>query len=77
MYELKKCYYDVALTANPVRLAALLKLAPVSQVLLGSDFPISPVADSVQGLADYGLTASDMLAIERENALRLLPRLKA
>ena len=76
MYELKKFYYDVALTANPVPLAALLKLVPVSHVLLGSDFPISPVADNVQGLADYGLSASDVLAIERENALRLLPRLK-
>ena len=77
MHELKKFHYDVAFAANPVPLAALLKLVPVSQVLFGSDFPTSPSEDSVKGLADYSFSVSDLLAIERENALRLLPRLKA
>jgi predicted TIM-barrel fold metal-dependent hydrolase len=76
LYELKKFYYDVALTTNPVPLAALMKLVPVSQVLFGSDFPSGGTID-VTGLANYGFSASDLLAIERENALRLLPRLKA
>jgi hypothetical protein len=43
-------------------LASLLKLIPVSQVVFGTD---------------YGFSAGDLRAIERENALRLLPRLKA
>jgi hypothetical protein len=29
-----------------------------------------------RGIADWGFAASDLLAIERGNALRLLPRLK-
>jgi len=31
----------------------------------------------VLGLADYGFSASDLQAIERDNAVRLMPRLKA
>jgi predicted TIM-barrel fold metal-dependent hydrolase len=78
LYELKKFYYDVALTANPVPLAALLKLVPVSQVLFGTDFPSGgSIEAGVAGLTEYGLSAGDLRAIERENALRLLPRLKA
>jgi len=29
----------------------------------------------VKGLAEFGFTAADLRAIERDNALRLLPRL--
>lgn len=76
IHELKKFYYDVALTTNSVPLAALLKLVPASQVLFGTDFPASLSQDSVKGLAEYGFSVSDLLAIERENALGLLPRLK-
>ena len=37
--ELKKLHYDVALAANKPVLAALFTYVPVSQVLLGSDYP--------------------------------------
>jgi 6-methylsalicylate decarboxylase len=61
-----------------VPLAALMKLVPVSQVLFGTDFPSGgSIEAGVKGLADCGFSAGDLLAIERENALRLLPRLKA
>ena len=58
-------------------LASLLKLVPVSQVLFGTDFPFRTTADHVRGLADYGFSAGDSRAIERDNAVRLIPRLKA
>jgi len=31
----------------------------------------------VKGLTDYGFSASDLQAIDRDNVVRLLPRLKA
>jgi 6-methylsalicylate decarboxylase len=75
--ELRKFYYDVAQAAHPMALASLLKLVPVSQVLFGTDFPFRTASDHAKGLADYGFSAADLRAIERDNAVRMLPRLKA
>jgi 6-methylsalicylate decarboxylase len=75
-YELKRFYYDTAQASHPFALASLMKLVPVSQVVFGTDYPYRTAADHVKGLADYGFSASDLQAIERENAARLLPRLK-
>jgi predicted TIM-barrel fold metal-dependent hydrolase len=77
LHELRKFHYDVAQSAHPMALASLLKLVPASQVLFGTDFPFRASLDHVKGLADYGFGASDLRAIERDNAVRLLPRLKA
>ena len=77
LYELKRFYYDVAQAAHPMALASLLKLVSVSQVLFGTDYPFRTSADHVRGLTEYGLTASDLRAIDRDNALRLMPRLRA
>jgi predicted TIM-barrel fold metal-dependent hydrolase len=76
MHELQKFHYDVALSTGPAPLGALLKLVPVGQVLFGTDFPSGGImADGVKGLAEYGLSPGELRAIERDNALRLLPRL--
>jgi 6-methylsalicylate decarboxylase len=75
MHELKRFYYDTAWAAHPGALASLTKLVDVSQILLGSDYPYRTGADNVQGLSEYGFSASDLRAIERGNALRLIPRL--
>lgn len=77
MYELRKFFYETAQANHPMALAALMKLVPVSQVLFGSDFPFRPGAEVIQGLTEHGFSASDLRAIERENALRLLPGVKA
>jgi predicted TIM-barrel fold metal-dependent hydrolase len=76
-YELKRFYYDTAQAAHPFALASLLKLVPVSQVVFGTDFPYRTGAEHVKGLTDYGFSAKDLQAIDRDNALRLLPRLGA
>jgi 6-methylsalicylate decarboxylase len=49
----------------------------LSQVLYGTDYPFRDGAEVNKGLADYGFSAADLRAIERDNALALLPRLKA
>ena len=76
--ELKKLFYDTANAANPWALAPLLKLVSTSQILYGSDFPFRSPEDNAKGLRDIGLfSAAELRAIERDNALRLLPRLRA
>ena len=78
LYEVQKFYYDTANFFNPYALPTLMKTVPVSHVLFGTDFPFgaAPAQVVAKGLSDYGFSASDLRAIERENALGLFPRLK-
>ena len=75
--ELKKFYYEVAHATYAMPLAALLKFVPVSQILFGTDYPVEPFETTTQPLAEFGLPARDLQAIDRGNAERLFPRLKA
>ena len=75
--ELQRFYYDTAWSAHPMALGSLTKLVPVSQILFGSDYPYRTGADHVKGLQEYGFSEADLRAIGRDNALRLLPRLRA
>lgn len=72
--ELRKFYYDTAQANHAGALAALMKLVPVSQVVLGTDFPFRRAAEEIAGVTNYGFTAADLRAIERDNAQRLLGR---
>ena len=75
-HELTKFHYDVAGAANPGALASLLKLVTTTQVLFGTDFPPGgPSLDVVTSLSQIGFSEADLRAIERDNAVRLLPRL--
>ena len=47
---------------------------PTSQLLYGSDVPFGSHTSVLAGLGKLGLPAADAQAIERENALRLFPR---
>ena len=76
--EMQKLFYDTANAANPWALAPLLKLVSTSQILYGTDFPFRSPEDTAKGLRDVGLfNAAELEAIDRGNAVRLLPRLKA
>jgi hypothetical protein len=52
-------------------------LVPATQILFGSDYPYRAGEDHVRGLMEYGFTPPDIRAIERDNAVRLLPRFKS
>ncbi len=74
MFELKRLFYDTALSANGLAFSALLKLVDTNQVLFGSDYPFAPettMKATVEGLSKLGLSSEALHAIERTNALRL------
>jgi predicted TIM-barrel fold metal-dependent hydrolase len=73
--ELKRFYYDTANASNEWSLAPLMKLVSVSQVLLGSDYPLRSPEANVKDLMGLGFGNDELRAIYRDNAVRLLPRL--
>lgn len=72
---LRKLYYDTANSSYAPTFAALLSLAPLSQVLFGSDYPYLTIAQNLEDMRAAGLTPQQCKVIERDNALALLPRL--
>jgi 6-methylsalicylate decarboxylase len=74
-YELARLFYDIAGTAYRPAIAALTKLVPVTQILFGSDNPFVPLQETVQGMKKLDLSAAELQAIGRDNALALLPNL--
>jgi 6-methylsalicylate decarboxylase len=77
MHELRKFYYDLAGAANAGAVASLLQLVTTAQVLFGTDFPPGGAsADVARTLSQLRMfSESDLRAIDRDNAVRLLPRL--
>ncbi len=75
-HELNRFFYDTAQVANPVTLSAMVKLMPITQIVYGTDFPYRSAADDTRGIAAY-FGPDDLKKIDRENALRILPRLRA
>jgi predicted TIM-barrel fold metal-dependent hydrolase len=76
-FELRRLYYDIASSANPPAMAALMKLVPISQILFGGDYPFVPIKETASGMVRVGLSAADLQSIGRDNALALLPRFRA
>jgi 6-methylsalicylate decarboxylase len=77
-YYLERFYYDTAnaMTIHP--LASLTKLVKPSQIVFGTDFPFLTAKATAEGLREVGLfSADDLSAIERANAVRLMPRYRA
>ena len=74
--ELKRFYYDTAQISGAVTLEALSKLVPVSQIVYGTDFPYRTASDHSKGVTAF-FKGDDLKKVDRDNALRLLPRLKA
>jgi predicted TIM-barrel fold metal-dependent hydrolase len=77
-YEFRRFYYDTAHASKVPALDALKDIAPVSQILYGSDVPLRAYELTNEGLDVYGgFSPKDWDAIYRGNAELLFPRLKA
>jgi predicted TIM-barrel fold metal-dependent hydrolase len=74
-HALRRLNYDIAGTAFGPAIAALRNLVPVSQILLGRDYPYVPIGDTVDGMRSLGFSPQELDAIGRHNALRLRPKL--
>lgn len=77
IHEMKRFFYDVAGASNRGALVSLMELVEISQVLFGTDYPAQKSADAIAGLTGMKFSAEEMEAVNRGNALRLLPRLHA
>jgi predicted TIM-barrel fold metal-dependent hydrolase len=72
--ELKRLYFDTALSANQFAFDPLLRLAPAANVLFGSDYPHAgepTLTATLRGLEELGLNEADVAAIRGGNAARL------
>ena len=79
-YLRESFHYDTALSANPFALRSLRELVGCDRILFGSDFPFAPeivTQVSIEGLRGFGFEAAELRRIERDNALGLLPGLRA
>ena len=74
--EVKRFHYDTAQGHHEGAMAALRALIPTSQIMFGSDFPYRKGAEVKDGLAARSFTAEERMAIDRGNALRIMPKLK-
>jgi predicted TIM-barrel fold metal-dependent hydrolase len=75
--QIKRLYFDVAHATYSAPLSALTATVPLSQILFGSDYPIVPFPVSAEPLGRFGFSPSYLQAINRGNAEKLFPRLKA
>ncbi len=75
---LARLHYDLALSAHPTAFSALRNLAPLSQILFGSDWPFTPELGVMRNLGQLstqnGLTDAEISQLTRGNAERLFPK---
>jgi predicted TIM-barrel fold metal-dependent hydrolase len=57
-------------------MAALRAIIPTSQIMFGSDYPYRNADEVRIGLSERSFTSAEREAIDRGNALRILPRLR-
>jgi len=77
--QLKRFYYDTAVSATPCTLSSLLSLVEPTQVLYGSDYPFLPervVKLMNDGLQNYDFEREALTKIVQQNAVTLFPRFK-
>ena len=74
--ELKRMYFDTANATYPATMVSLLREIPISQIMFGTDYPYVTGKENVGPLESQGIAPADLAAIERGNAMRMIPRLR-
>ncbi len=73
--EIGKLYYEISSSSDPVTMTALRAIVPNSHILLGTDSPFGPMSPTIHQLQALGLPRTELIAIERDNILALMPSL--
>jgi predicted TIM-barrel fold metal-dependent hydrolase len=74
--QVRRFFYDTAGSASPIPLQSLKLLIPTSQIVFGTDYPFGgQPAATVQGVQAAGFNEAELKGINRDNALKILPRL--
>ncbi len=77
--QLRRFWYETALAAGPQTFGSLKAVAAPDRIMFGSDWPYCPDAmtdDMTRALGDESmLDARERAAVERDNAVKLFPRL--
>ena len=77
--QLKRFYYDIAVSATPYTLSSLMSLVEPTQVLYGSDYPFLPervIKLMNEGLQNHNFETEALKKIVQQNAVTLFPRFK-
>jgi predicted TIM-barrel fold metal-dependent hydrolase len=75
IHYLQKFYYDTANASTVHPLASLTKLVKPTQILFGTDFPFLTAKATAADLRATGMFSdTDLAAIDRGNAVELMPR---
>jgi 6-methylsalicylate decarboxylase len=79
LHELKKLYNETAGSTLKESFAPLLEMVGAGNMFFGSDYPWGrmTVGETLAGLLEQGFSPADLRLIERDNALRLFPRLRS
>lgn len=76
MADLRKFYFDTALSSSPVALPSLTAFADPTHITFGSDYPFAPAVRQFDDMLDASaLDDATKQRINRGNAERLFPRL--
>jgi 6-methylsalicylate decarboxylase len=73
---LKSLYCDTASAASAPQLAAMTTFYAPDHILFGTDWPYVKPQEAIEGLAKHHFSPAVRAAIDRKNALALIPRLR-
>ena len=74
--ELRKLYYDTASAASPGIDGCVTHYGAAGHILFGTDYPFVRIAVGIEHFQASKRPDTERHAIDRDNAIALLPRLK-
>jgi predicted TIM-barrel fold metal-dependent hydrolase len=79
--DIASFYYDLTAATSKAQLGAILELVPVSQLVMGLDFPFMPQSTFASAIADIerypAFNEADLQSLSYGNAGRLYPTLRS